>query len=96
MMKVDAALIEALRTEAPLGNDKLEALRTFTLAVVRQRGAVTADQTEAFFAAGYGQQQVLEVVLGVAQKVMSNYVNHIAHTPLDAPFQKFAWEKKSA
>ncbi|SET43419.1 hypothetical protein SAMN04487962_109135 [Marinobacter segnicrescens] len=45
--------------------------------------------------AGYGQQQVLEVILGVAQKTMSNYVNHIAETPIDEPFKKFEWKKNS-
>lgn len=49
---------------------------------------------EAFFAAGYGQQQVLEVILGLSQKVISNYVNHVAHTPVDKVFDKFAWSKK--
>jgi alkylhydroperoxidase family enzyme len=93
MMKVDADIIDALRNETPLASDKLEALRTFTLAITRQRGNVTQDQLDAFFAAGYAQQQVLEIILGLAQKVMSNYVNHVAETPVDAPFQKFVWQK---
>lgn len=32
--------------------------------------------------------------LGVSQKVISNYVNHIAKTPVDKLFQKFSWDKK--
>ncbi len=92
-MKVDGAIIDALRNETPLPSAKLEALRTFTLAVTRERGNVSEEQLNAFYAAGYGQQQVLEIILGLAQKVMSNYVNHIAKTPVDKPFQKFAWEK---
>ncbi|WP_339746001.1 carboxymuconolactone decarboxylase family protein [uncultured Maricaulis sp.] len=92
-MKVDAAISDALRNETPLPTARLEALRTFTLAMVRQRGEVTDPQLEAFFAAGYTRQNVFEVILGVAQKVMSNYTNHIAQTPVDAPFTKFAWQK---
>lgn len=94
MMKVDGDLVEALRNETPLEDAKLEALRTFTLAIVRQRGNLAPEQVDAFFTAGYSQQQVLEIILGTAQKVMSNYVNHVAQTPVDAPFRKFAWEKK--
>jgi len=26
---------------------------------------------------------------------MSNYINHIAQTPVDEPFKKFAWSKKT-
>ena len=94
MMGIDDAITEALRNETPLPTPRLEALRTFTLAMVRSRGNVTDAETQAFLAAGYTKQQILEVVLGVAQKVMSNYTNHLAQTPVDEVMQKFAWEKK--
>ncbi len=93
MMKVDSAITEALRNETPLANPKLEALRTLTLTIVRNRGHVTKSDLDAFYAAGYGEQQVLDIILGVSQKVISNYTNHIANTAVDAPFQKFAWSK---
>ncbi|MBL4834226.1 MAG: carboxymuconolactone decarboxylase family protein [Pseudomonas sp.] len=92
-MKVSDEVIDALRNERPLPNRRLEALRTFVLQVVRKRGEVSEQELKAFYEAGYGRQQVLEVVLGVSQKVMSNYINHIAQTPIDEPFQKFAWTK---
>ncbi|WP_108125084.1 carboxymuconolactone decarboxylase family protein [Saccharospirillum mangrovi] len=94
MMKVDDVIIDALRDETPLPTAQLEALRTFTLQVVRSRGEVTDEQVEAFLAAGYTKRQILEVILGVAQKVMSNYTNHLADTPVDSVMQKFAWQKK--
>lgn len=93
MMKVDDAIIEALRNETPLADSKLEALRTMTLSVVRNRGNVTQEELNAFYAAGYGEQQVLDIILGMSQKVISNYTNHIANTPVDAAFEKFAWKK---
>ncbi|MGD7651842.1 MAG: carboxymuconolactone decarboxylase family protein [Verrucomicrobiales bacterium] len=94
-MKVDPALIEALRNQQPMPTAKLQTLHDTTLAMVRNRGILTKEQTEAFFAAGYGHRQILEIILGLAQKVMSNYTNHVAETPVDAPFQKFAWQKKA-
>ncbi|MGY0217437.1 carboxymuconolactone decarboxylase family protein [Endozoicomonadaceae bacterium StTr2] len=94
MMNVDPAITEALRNETPLP-EKLEVLREFTLSVVRNRGQVADKEIDAFLEAGYSKQQVLEVVLGVAQKVMSNYVNHLADTPVDPAFQPFEWQKKS-
>ena len=93
MMKVDDKITDALRNETPLENAKLEALRTMTLSVVRNRGNVSQEDLDAFYAAGYGEQQVLEIILGLSQKVISNYTNHIANTPVDAGFQKFAWKK---
>ncbi|WP_306131924.1 carboxymuconolactone decarboxylase family protein [Roseivivax marinus] len=92
-MGVSDEITDALRNETPLPNDRLEALRDFTLSVVRERGNVDKAAVDAFLEAGFTKRQVLEVVLGVSQKVMSNYVNHIAETPVDKPFEKFEWSK---
>ena len=94
MMKVDDSITEALRNETPLEDSKLEALRTFTLAVTKNRGQVSQEELTTFYNAGYGEQQVLEVILGLSQKVISNYTNHIANTAVDAPFKPFAWERQ--
>ena len=92
-MGVSEEISQALRDETPLPDDKLEALRTFTKQVIAKRGNLEKADLDAFFSAGYGQQQVLEVILGLAQKTISNYVNHIAETPLDDPFQPLAWKR---
>ena len=94
MMKVSSELTEALRNSEPMPTAKLQALHDTTLAMVRSRGQLTDAEVKAFYAAGYGERQLLEIVLGLSQKVMSNYVNHIAETPVDAVFEKFAWTKK--
>ena len=93
-MKVSDEISNALRDETPLPTPKLEALRDFTLAMVRQRGELQTSQIEDFYAAGFSQQNVLEVILALSQKVMSNYTNHVAQTPIDGAFKSFAWEKK--
>lgn len=93
-MKVDDAITEAQRNETPLPTERLEALRTFTLAVVRERGFVDDATVQTFLDAGYTKRNVLEVVLGLSQKVMSNYTNHLAETPIDEPFKKFEWHKQ--
>ena len=92
MMKVDSAITEALRNRAKLPTEKLQVLHLTTLALVRNRGRLSEEELTAFSEAGYGNRQLLEIILGVAQKVMSNYVNHLAQTPVDEPFQKFAWQ----
>lgn len=88
---VPTDVIESLRSGTVIADTKLEALRTFAQVVNETRGWPTQADLDAFFAAGYGQQQVLEVVLGTAFKVLSNYTNHVASTPLDAAFQPNAW-----
>ena len=93
MMKVSDEISDALRNETALPTPKLEALRTFTVQMFRQRGNVSDDQMKAFFDAGYGHRAVLDVILGMAQKTMSNYVTHVAQTPVDDVFKPLAWER---
>ena len=91
MAKVPADVIESLRNGTTIADPKLEALRTFAGGINETRGWVEQNELDAFFAAGYTQQNVLEVILGTSLKVMSNYTDHIASTPVDAAFKANAW-----
>ena len=91
MQKVPQDVIDALRDNTPLADPRLEALRDCTLKVVRQRGHVSDADVQTFLDAGFTKRNVLDIILGLAQKVMSNYVNHLAETPVDKVFEKFAW-----
>lgn len=93
VMHVDDAITDALRNETALPNAHLEALRTFTLSMVRSRGGVSESEIQTFLDAGYTRRHVLEIVLGLAQKVMSNYTNRFAQTPIDAVAKKYEWHK---
>ena len=37
------------------------------------------------------ERQILEIVLAIAVKTLSNYANHLFHTPLDGAFAARAW-----
>ncbi len=93
MQKVPSTVVQAIRDGQPIADKKLEALRRFTAAVAISRGRPSEAETGMFLNAGYGKQQVLEVVLGVGIKTLSNYTNHIADTPLDQAFAGAAWSK---
>ncbi|MEL6416057.1 MAG: carboxymuconolactone decarboxylase family protein [Pseudomonadota bacterium] len=93
---IDSDIIEALRDGSALEDAKLEALRQFAIVVNESRGWPTEAQLQAFYAAGYTAQSVLNVILATALKVLSNYTNHIAKTPLDAAFQPAAWSPEEA
>lgn len=93
MMKVDEAITHALRDQKPLKDPKLQVLHQTTLALVRNRGHLTDEEHSDFFSAGFDRRQLLEIILGISQKVISNYTNHQVETPVDKPFQKFSWTK---
>lgn len=85
-------VVEALRAGDSLPDPKLDALSSFTRKVVRERGWVGDEAIRDLLEAGYSRATVLDVVLGVAMKTLSNYTNHMAGTELDEPFRDAAWE----
>lgn len=91
MHKVPTEVVDALRNGTKIADQKLEALRTFAEIINVSRGWPTDEQVEALLAAGYTNQTVLEVILGTSLKVMSNYTNHVATTPVDDVFAPNIW-----
>ncbi|MEP3631138.1 MAG: carboxymuconolactone decarboxylase family protein, partial [Hyphomicrobiales bacterium] len=71
-------------------------LRQFSIVMNETRGNPAKADLDAFFAAGYSKENVFEVIVGTAFKVMSNYTNHIAETEVDAPFAVNAWSADNA
>jgi uncharacterized peroxidase-related enzyme len=92
LAKVDPALVGATRRREPLDDAKLDALVTFTRKVVEQRGMLADAEVAAFLDAGYTRAQIIEVLLGVGIKTFNNYVDHVAHTPLNDQFKAEAWQ----
>lgn len=84
-------VIDAIRDDEAIADTKLEALRKMTSAIVESRGWPSAEVIEQFLSVGYGEQQILEAVLGVGVKTLSNYTNHLADTPVNEQFAKNRW-----
>ncbi len=93
MLKVDPAVVDALRSKSAIPDNKLNVLAEFTRAVMENRGEVSSKRLEDFLAAGYTHQQVLEVTLAIAMKTLSNYANGLMNIPLDEAFKPEAWQK---
>ena len=89
MAKVEPEAIAAVREGRPIADPKLAALRQFAAKVTRSRGVLSEADVSAFKAAGYDTRAMLDVLVLAATKLISNYTNHLAQTPLD-PFMKGA------
>ncbi len=96
MQGVPGDVVESVRGNKQIADAKLDALRKFTFEMVDKRGFVSEDAKTSFLAAGYTAKNILEVILCVGLKTMSNYTNHIAETPLDAAFESAKWQKAAA
>lgn len=89
-IRIPEAVVEALRNVAAIDDPKLNALAQFSIAVIQKKGQVSDDELAAFRAAGYNDQQALEVVLGVSLATLCNYANSLAQTPINPELQDFA------
>lgn len=88
---VSSDTVSAIRAGTMPANKRDAVLAALTTRLVERRGFLRDDDKKAFFAAGYSQIQLLAVVMGVALKTLTNYVNHFAETPVDQPFQAQAF-----
>jgi len=84
-----AAVVALQRGEAT-GEPKVDALVAFTEAVINHRGDVADSDVEAFLAAGFTQQQTLEVILGVSLATLCNFANVLARSPINPQLQPFS------
>ena len=79
------AALRAMRERQPIvDSPRLQALRSFCEAVVHDRGLAGDAAVDAFIAAGFTRCNVLEVVTVIATKTISNYTNHLTHTPQES------------
>jgi AhpD family alkylhydroperoxidase len=92
----DPALAAALRSGAPLGEGRLDAVRAFTLRVIDTAGDV-GDESVAEFQSvaeflGYGftRRNALEVVLGIGALTLSTLANRLTGAPVDEELRAFA------
>jgi uncharacterized peroxidase-related enzyme len=70
------------------GHAKTQAALDFAAAVVAARGRVSDAQLQAVRAAGYADDEVVEIVANVVANIFTNYFNHVAGTVIDFPVVK--------
>ena len=91
--KVPTEVTEALREGRDVPDVRLRALSRFTRVLVYKRGRPRQSDLDLFRAAGYTDAQVLQIVLAIGVKTLSNYTNHLCGTEIDGAFAKRSWSR---
>ena len=78
--KAPAELVSALEAGRPLADQRLEALRSFVLALVSDHGDVSPDVWRNFREAGFSHEQALEVLMGVSVYTLTTLANRLTET----------------
>lgn len=90
--KLGRGVIDALRNKTTVPDAGLDAVARFTEEVIASRGNVSDEALAAFKKAGFGDQQALEVVLGVSLATLCNFANNLGQPPLNPQMETYRWE----
>ena len=88
---VPRPVTEAIRSRTVIPDSKLESLSHFVQAMLSSRGNPSEQELERFLNASYSEKQILEIVLAISIKTLSNYGNHLLKTPVDNAFAARTW-----
>jgi AhpD family alkylhydroperoxidase len=90
--KVPSEVTDAIRDGETVPDARLGTLARFTMTMVETRGLPCRADVEVFLAAGFEERDILQILLAIAVKTISNYTNHLFHTPLEPALSHRAWQ----
>ena len=93
MSGVPVQVTDAIRDGSAIDDSKLEVLATFSRVLLNTRGLPTKAEVADFVAAGYTERHILEIILAISVKTLSNYSNHLCQPELDDVFAPRAWSE---
>ena len=64
---------------------KLDALAKFVKAVVENKAKIADEVKENFFNAGYSEANMIDVIIIVGDKIISNYIHALTGLEIDFP-----------
>lgn len=80
----DAQILELRAGKASFDN-KLDALARLSKNLVESKGTADAKVLENFFEAGWTKENLIDTIVLVGDKTISNYINNTVDTPIDFP-----------
>lgn len=84
--------LKALRDGSDIPDERLAALSSFTRVMFESRGMPPKDEAQAFLDAGFEENHILQIILALGVKTLSNYANHINQPDLDEAFAGHKWQ----
>lgn len=80
----EAQLLEIRKTETS-SNKKYDVLAKFTKSIVDNRGKASDQALENFFAVGYTESNMIDIVMIIGEVTISNYIHNLIKYEIDFP-----------
>lgn len=90
---IPSAIINAIRNGKEVPDKRLLALIEITQKITITRGNINAEDLESFYKQGFSPENVLELIVGISIKTISNYINHITENIINDELKPFALGK---
>lgn len=74
-----------IRSGSASFDTKLDALAKFALSASANKGNASTETKDAFFEAGYTEVNMIDVVIVIGDKIISNYIHNLAGFTIDFP-----------
>lgn len=66
-------------------DSKLDALVKLAKSIIENRGKISDDVLNAFYAAGYNNENLIDTIVTVGDKTITNFLHKVTNIPLDFP-----------
>lgn len=77
--------IMAIRSNDISFDTKYEALGDLALAIVSTKGNPDQEALKTFFEAGYTKGSLVDLIVAIADKIVTNYLHNVTEVPIDFP-----------
>lgn len=77
--------IMEIRSGSASFDSKFDALAKLTASVVKNRGNASEEVMKAFFDAGYNEANLIDVIIVISDKIISNYIYKLVKFEIDFP-----------
>ncbi len=91
---IPSSVLNAVRKQKAIGDQRLDALVNLSQKLTVTRGHVDASDLSAFYDAGFSPENVMEIIVGISLKTMSNYINHVTENVINEALEPFAVGKE--
>jgi alkylhydroperoxidase family enzyme len=85
--------VDAIRARRLPQDPHMAALSDLARTLINERGNVSESMLDTFIAAGFRQDQILEVIGVSAASTITNYVTNVIHQPLEPFLQAHSWRR---
>lgn len=87
---IPSSVLNAVRKSKEVADSRLNVLVAITQKLTTTRGNIDAKDLETFYNAGFSPENVMEIIVGISLKTMSNYINHVTENVINVELEPFA------